>query len=101
MLWFSLFVGVFSLVWSECIIVPDEIEETWGYVDVRPKAHQFWWFMKTPCDGADQKPIIIWLQGGPGGSGTGYGNFMEIGRWNLSIKGAGGVRGRFSLFCCF
>ena len=63
---------------SSCEI-PDSLEESWGYVDVRPKAHQFWWFMKTPCSNANNRPIIIWLQGGPGGSGTGYGNFMEIG----------------------
>ena len=64
---------------SSGCVMPAELEEKWGYVDVRTFAHQFWWFMKTPCEGAETKPIVIWLQGGPGGSGTGYGNFMEIG----------------------
>ena len=71
-----------GLVYSNCVI-PTEIQEAWGYVDVRPKAHMFWWFMKTPCGDVDNRPIIIWLQGGPGGSGTGYGNFMEVGSYNL------------------
>ena len=58
----------------------DSIEQQWGYTAPRDLVHQFWWFMKTPCDGAATKPIVIWLQGGPGGSGTGYGNFMEVGK---------------------
>ena len=34
-----------------------------------------------PCTGCEgqtifQEPLIVWLQGGPGASGTGYGNFM-------------------------
>ncbi len=27
----------------------------------------------------EQRPWILWLQGGPGASGVGYGNFAEIG----------------------
>ena len=73
-------------VYSDCVI-PTEIQEAWGYVDVRPKAHTFWWFMKTPCGDVDNRPIIIWLQGGPGCSATGYGNFMEIGEKQLISKG--------------
>ena len=69
-----------GLVYADCVI-SDEIQESWGYVDVRPEAHMFWWFMKTPCGDVDSRPIVIWLQGGPGGSGTGYGNFMEIGKF--------------------
>ena len=75
-----------GLVYSDCVI-PTEIQEAWGYVDVRPKAHMFWWFMKTPCGDVDNRPIIIWLQGGPGCSATGYGNFMEIGEKQLISKG--------------
>ncbi|KAI3921254.1 hypothetical protein MKW92_022816 [Papaver armeniacum] len=56
--------------------------EQWGYVQVRPKAHMFWWHYKSPYrvdDPSKPWPIILWLQGGPGGSGVGYGNFREIG----------------------
>lgn len=31
-------------------------------------------------------PLVIWLQGGPGGSGTGFGNFEEIGPFNVELK---------------
>lgn len=27
----------------------------------------------------DTAPLVVWLQGGPGGSSTGFGNFLEIG----------------------
>ncbi len=38
-----------------------------------------------PCTGCHHssildEPLIIWLQGGPGASGTGYGNFM-VRKW--------------------
>ncbi|KAI3997175.1 hypothetical protein MKX01_009019 [Papaver californicum] len=56
--------------------------EQWGYVQVRPKAHMFWWHYKSPYrvdDPSKPWPIILWLQGGPGASGVGIGNFQEIG----------------------
>ena len=42
-----------------------------------------------PCTGCErqtifQEPLIVWLQGGPGASGTGYGNFM-VRRWLLML----------------
>lgn len=50
-----------------------------GYVDVRHGARMFWTL--EPCTGCHhmsifEEPLIIWLQGGPGASGSGYGNFM-------------------------
>ncbi|KAI3952789.1 hypothetical protein MKW92_000909 [Papaver armeniacum] len=54
----------------------------WGYVQARPKAHMFWWHYKSPFkvdDPSKPWPIILWLQGGLGGSGVGIGNFKEIG----------------------
>ncbi|XP_057831254.2 uncharacterized protein LOC131041986 [Cryptomeria japonica] len=54
--------------------------EKWGYVEVRPKAHMFWWLYYTPQRTPDTNwPLILWLQGGPGGSGVGIGNFLEVG----------------------
>lgn len=48
---------------------------SWGYVEVRPLAHMFWWlqpYKQQPLgDAATGTPLIIWLQGGPGASGTG------------------------------
>lgn len=55
--------------------------QDWGYIDVRPGAHVFYWLYYTTANvpSYNQRPLVIWLQGGPGGSGTGYGNFEELG----------------------
>ena len=65
--------------------VPDE---KWGYVKVRKNAFMFWWFYGAQVLSADRlnKPLVLWLQGGPGASGTGYGNFVEIGPLDLNLK---------------
>lgn len=63
--------------------------EEWGYVQVRPKAHMFWWHYKSPYrveDSSKPWPIIMWLQGGPGASGVGIGNFEEVGPLDTSLK---------------
>nr|GEX10847.1 serine carboxypeptidase-like 51 [Tanacetum cinerariifolium] len=63
--------------------------EAWGYVEVRPQAHMFWWLYKSPNRVEDpSKPwsTILWLQGGPGGSGVGFGNFGEIGPLDVNLK---------------
>ncbi|XP_055536684.1 retinoid-inducible serine carboxypeptidase-like isoform X2 [Wyeomyia smithii] len=57
-------------------------KQDWGFTEVRPGAHMFWWLYYT-TDGNVQhyadRPLLVWLQGGPGVSSTGYGNFEEIG----------------------
>ncbi|KAE9616721.1 hypothetical protein Lal_00034494 [Lupinus albus] len=66
----------------------DESEE-WGYVQVRPKAHMFWWLYRSPYrveDPSKPWPTILWLQGGPGASGVGIGNFEEIGPLDTFLK---------------
>ncbi|KAE9465507.1 hypothetical protein C3L33_02588, partial [Rhododendron williamsianum] len=63
--------------------------QQWGYVEVRPKAHMFWWYYRSPSrvdDPSNPWPIILWLQGGPGASGVGFGNFLEIGPLDLNLK---------------
>ncbi|CAI9785901.1 unnamed protein product [Fraxinus pennsylvanica] len=63
--------------------------EAWGYVEVRPKAHMFWWYYRSPFRSQDPNkpwPIILWLQGGPGASGVGIGNFQEIGPLDTFLK---------------
>ncbi|XP_048235854.1 serine carboxypeptidase-like 51 isoform X2 [Ricinus communis] len=67
---------------------PDGSEQ-WGYVEVRPKAHLFWWLYKSPCRVANSStpwPTILWLQGGPGGSGVAFGNFLEIGPLDSNLN---------------
>ncbi|XP_029164025.1 retinoid-inducible serine carboxypeptidase-like [Nylanderia fulva] len=63
-------------------------EQEWGYVEVRPNAHMFWWLYYTTADVKSyyDKPLIIWLQGGPGGSSTAYGNFEELGPLDLNLN---------------
>ncbi|CAB0030123.1 unnamed protein product [Trichogramma brassicae] len=41
--------------------------QDWGYAEVRPGAHMFWWlyYANVTTDFAE-KPLVIWLQGGPG-----------------------------------
>ncbi|XP_064085303.1 retinoid-inducible serine carboxypeptidase-like [Macrobrachium nipponense] len=55
-------------------------KETWSYVTVRDGAYMFFWLYYTTAD-VDYKtrPLVLWLQGGPGASSTGIGNFLEIG----------------------
>ena len=62
--------------------------ETWGYVDVRTGAHIFWWFYRANAPDAEILPTVLWLQGGPGASSTGYGNFAEMGPldWYLNAR---------------
>ncbi|KAK3010469.1 hypothetical protein RJ639_013021 [Escallonia herrerae] len=63
--------------------------ELWGYVEVRPKAHMFWWYYRSPHRVQDPNkswPIILWLQGGPGASGVGIGNFEEVGPFDTDLK---------------
>ncbi|XP_045802843.1 serine carboxypeptidase-like 51 [Trifolium pratense] len=63
--------------------------EEWGYVQVRPKANMFWWHYKSPYkveNSSEPWPIILWLQGGPGDSGIGLGNFEEIGPLDVNLK---------------
>ncbi|XP_071706769.1 serine carboxypeptidase-like 51 [Rutidosis leptorrhynchoides] len=63
--------------------------EHWGYVEVRPRAHMFWWYYKSPYRTEDPNkpwPIILWLQGGPGASGVGIGNFQEVGPLDTFLK---------------
>ncbi|KAH8370075.1 hypothetical protein KR093_002118, partial [Drosophila rubida] len=60
-------------------------EQDWGYVDVRPGAHMFYWLYYTTANVTSytERPLAIWLQGGPGASSTGYGNFEELGPVDL------------------
>ncbi|XP_053595934.1 retinoid-inducible serine carboxypeptidase [Microplitis demolitor] len=69
-------------------------KQDWGHVTVRPGAQMFWWlyYVNPPTintlDSFNvfEKPLIIWLQGGPGEAGSGYGNFNEFGPLDLNLK---------------
>ncbi|KAJ8668019.1 hypothetical protein QAD02_009682 [Eretmocerus hayati] len=60
----------------------------WDYVEVRPGARMFWWLFyttKSQIKSPYERPLVIWLQGGPGDSGTGFGNFAEIGPLDMNL----------------
>ncbi|KAJ4445349.1 hypothetical protein ANN_07154 [Periplaneta americana] len=61
-------------------------DQDWGYVTVRDGAHMFYWLYYHAQTTA--QPLVIWLQGGPGASSTGYGNFEELGivDENLNVR---------------
>ncbi|XP_008551567.1 retinoid-inducible serine carboxypeptidase [Microplitis demolitor] len=67
-------------------------EQDWGYVQVRPGAHMFWWlyYVNPPVKPAVfdvfSRPLLIWLQGHPGVSATGFGNFGEVGPFDLNLQ---------------
>ncbi|KAF2898897.1 hypothetical protein ILUMI_07280 [Ignelater luminosus] len=63
-------------------------EQDYGYVEVRPQAHMFWWLYETTANvtSITNKPLVIWLQGGPGSSSTGLGNFGELGPLDENLQ---------------
>lgn len=84
-----LFLSSFFLLQNVTAFKNQDGSEEWGYVQVRPKAHMFWWHYKSPYrveDSSKPWPIILWLQGGPGASGVGIGNFEEVGPLDTSLK---------------
>lgn len=48
----------------------------------------FWWLYYTTANVTSHydRPLVIWLQGGPGASSTGYGNFEELGPLDLELN---------------
>ncbi|XP_056096570.1 retinoid-inducible serine carboxypeptidase [Rhinichthys klamathensis goyatoka] len=83
-----LVVLLFSLSFHKGSCVPVQAKESWGYVDVRDGAHMFWWLYYANSSSASYKelPLVMWLQGGPGGSSCGFGNFEEIGPLDRDLK---------------
>uniref|UniRef100_A0A8D0GM67 Carboxypeptidase n=1 Tax=Sphenodon punctatus TaxID=8508 RepID=A0A8D0GM67_SPHPU len=65
-----------------------EPKQAWGYVPVRSNTSMFWWlyYANNSAKNFTELPLILWLQGGPGGSGCGFGNFEEIGPLDKDLK---------------
>ncbi|KAK7257665.1 hypothetical protein RIF29_31805 [Crotalaria pallida] len=84
-----LFLGLLIHEGTVTALKSQDGSEEWGYVQVRPKAHMFWWLYRSPYrveDPSKPWPIILWLQGGPGASGVGVGNFEEVGPLDINLK---------------
>lgn len=59
-----------------------------GYVTVDPKAGRalFYYFVESPQHSAT-KPLVLWLNGGPGCSSLGYGAMEELGPFRVNSDG--------------
>ncbi|XP_008283954.1 retinoid-inducible serine carboxypeptidase [Stegastes partitus] len=82
------FLVLLAIAANKGLSVPLDNHEAWGYVDVRDGAHMFWWlyYADSPSAHYQDLPLVMWLQGGPGGSGSGFGNFEEIGPLNRDLE---------------
>ncbi|XP_018548907.1 retinoid-inducible serine carboxypeptidase-like [Lates calcarifer] len=77
---------LFAIVVNKGLPSPLAGKEAWNYVEVRDGAHMFWWLYYADNPSASDLPLVMWLQGGPGGSGSGFGNFEEIGPLNRNLE---------------
>ncbi|XP_059635587.1 serine carboxypeptidase 1-like [Cornus florida] len=59
-----------------------------GYVTVDPKAGRelFYYFVESPQK-SSSKPLVLWLNGGPGCSSLGYGAMQELGPFRVKSDG--------------
>ncbi|KAK1555214.1 hypothetical protein Q3G72_023482 [Acer saccharum] len=59
-----------------------------GYVTVDPKSGKslFYYFVESPQDSAT-KPLVLWLNGGPGCSSLGFGAMEELGPFRVNSDG--------------
>ncbi|XP_045532548.1 retinoid-inducible serine carboxypeptidase-like [Pieris brassicae] len=86
MLIYLLFIPIFLLQNVQAQF--GDYKQDFGYVEVRTGAHMFYWLYYTTADVSNytERPLIVWLQGGPGGSSTGTGNFEILGPLDLSLQ---------------
>lgn len=61
-----------------------------GYVTVNKQAGRalFYWLVESPASrGAGSRPLVLWLNGGPGCSSVAYGAAEEIGPFRIMPDG--------------
>ena len=101
----SVFVSILSLLVGTCFAssqVRDRISELpgqprnvgfaqySGYVTVNEQAGRalFYWLVESPASrGAESKPLVLWLNGGPGCSSVALGAAEEIGPFHIRPDG--------------
>ncbi|CAD0199722.1 unnamed protein product [Chrysodeixis includens] len=83
------FCSIFILTLSSQYVVGQfgPFKQAFNYVNVREGAHMFYWlFYTTATENYTERPLIVWLQGGPGGSSTGIGNFEILGPQDVYLQ---------------
>jgi len=68
---------------SEGYLGTDRSNQEWSHVQVRTGVQLFYWLYKTTHSDGPTRPLILWIQGGPSETGSGKGNFEEIGPVNF------------------
>ncbi|XP_038717871.1 serine carboxypeptidase 1-like [Tripterygium wilfordii] len=65
-----------------------DFEQYAGYVTVDPQAGRalFYYFAESPQN-SSTKPLVLWLNGGPGCSSFGYGAMTELGPFRVNSDG--------------
>ncbi|GMI78514.1 serine carboxypeptidase-like 40 [Hibiscus trionum] len=68
-----------------------------GYVTVDPIAHRalFYYFVESP-ENSSGKPLVLWLNGGPGCSSFGYGAMQELGPFRVNSGGKTLYRNKYA-----
>ncbi|KAL4271578.1 hypothetical protein GQ457_13G020080 [Hibiscus cannabinus] len=68
-----------------------------GYVTVDPIAHRalFYYFVESP-ENSSGKPLVLWLNGGPGCSSFGYGAMQELGPFRVNSDGKTLYRNKYA-----
>ncbi|CAI5991179.1 unnamed protein product [Closterium sp. NIES-64] len=56
-----------------------------GYITVDGRKAYFYWLVEA-IGQPDSKPLLLWLNGGPGCSSVGCGLFEEVGPWRVASK---------------
>ncbi|KAK6941716.1 Peptidase S10, serine carboxypeptidase, partial [Dillenia turbinata] len=59
-----------------------------GYVPLSPTKSLFYWLVESPT-ASNEKPLILWLNGGPGASSVALGLFHEVGPFHVNAEGNG------------
>ncbi|KAB1213809.1 Serine carboxypeptidase-like 33 [Morella rubra] len=68
-----------------------------GYINVNKENGRalFYWFFEAQSQ-SSKKPLLLWLNGGPGCSSVGYGAAVELGPLRVNKKGAGLVYNKYA-----
>uniref|UniRef100_A0ACD5TVH0 Uncharacterized protein n=1 Tax=Avena sativa TaxID=4498 RepID=A0ACD5TVH0_AVESA len=73
------------------------VQQYSGYVNIDQVEGKslFYYFVEAPVDPA-RKPLVLWLNGGPGCSSFGIGGFREIGPFRIDTDGKTLCRNRYA-----